>query len=515
MADHRNNGGAAASEVLLLASPLGKVGIGEGGSPNNADSQGAYTRQGDALEVGVPHSFSSLLPWEADGVDVGGDGCGVATNNYVQQETSKFKTIPLEYQLEVRSSAGGVVVELPEKQLEVGGVIIDDMSPITPDDQFILPWSWGRQGVLPGLSLEEAREEYQECFSPNRPWSKAWGGYDIAKPVRGCRAGELAAVMKCDKCGKVVYSPVGCCNNALCPECRSFYAKRKAVEATRRLEDWGLGRLSSSDEKRWGFPRFEFTVPDTKWEFFDSWSNIRRFMKVVRDVLARWYRLRVGGVMTVHTWGSEEFWTWKPHIPVLISGLGYDEDKGFVRLRLKRKIWELNYLRDIYTQAMCAEFGWPIESIPMDKKGHRRLDVNYGWCGGVESLAFRLGYMFRSPSPRRKLQGWRAMEGLNSTQILGVARHFYFLRGFRRIVWFGFFGNRKGKWLAAKLGVEYRQWKEKLDYWACPYCGGQLIIQGFKFVRSSAGRSPPPGLGSPRASPGVGTPEKCGVYTAQ
>lgn len=318
---------------------------------------------------------------------------------------------------------------------------------------------------------------------------------DIGEKVRCCEAGELAAVMRCSDCGRVVYSPVGCCNDALCPECRAFYGKRKAVEATRRLEDWGLGQLTDSEDKRWGFPRFEFTIPADRRDYFRDKKAVRRWLKLCREVLAKWYGLRVGGVETVHTWASKSFWDWSPHIHILIAGLGWSDDKGFVRLRLKRHNWELRNLRWLYTRAMMAEFGWSRDSVPLDSERRRLLVVHYGWCGGVESLAFRLGYMFRSPSPRRHFQGWQALEGLSRVQILGVARHFYWLKGFRRILWFGFFGNRLGKWLASKLGVKWRVWKDKLDYWRCPFCGGRLVMEGFKFIGCSAGRSPPPGLG--------------------
>jgi len=49
------------------ASTLGKVGIGEGGSLNNADTRVLIPGKGGAHEAGVP----SLLPGEAYGVDVG------------------------------------------------------------------------------------------------------------------------------------------------------------------------------------------------------------------------------------------------------------------------------------------------------------------------------------------------------------------------------------------------------------------------------------------------------------
>ncbi|MBT9141578.1 MAG: hypothetical protein DDT30_02178 [Dehalococcoidia bacterium] len=58
------------SGTLQKASTPGNVGIGEGGSLNNTDIRGAYTREAPSLELAAP----LLFPRQADGLDVWGGG---------------------------------------------------------------------------------------------------------------------------------------------------------------------------------------------------------------------------------------------------------------------------------------------------------------------------------------------------------------------------------------------------------------------------------------------------------
>jgi hypothetical protein len=301
-----------------------------------------------------------------------------------------------------------------------------------------------------------------------------------------CHSGELFARMQCQDCGKVIDAPVGGCEDALCPECRKYYSRRKAAEATERIKHFGAGYFKG---KQTGYPYAEFTVPDTSWELFYDLKKLSSWYGVVRKSLFEWYDLEVGMVQVVHTNSSKEFWKFKPHIPVQLAGIGYSEDKGWRPLRLYRQEWELRALRAIYTKRMLAAFPSIKREDIHTKDGF--LDVNYGYCKTVAVLGERLQYMFRYPSPGRRLQGWAALEPLDDWELLGVATQFLLMQGFRRIRWSGFLATRRGKWLAAQLGIELKPWDSELHENECPYCGGHLKFMGFVNAES---RAPPAGV---------------------
>ena len=61
-----------ANQSITQACSLVKVGIGEGGSPNNADSQGSYKASGPPGQISGGPNFKACL--EESGADVGGGG---------------------------------------------------------------------------------------------------------------------------------------------------------------------------------------------------------------------------------------------------------------------------------------------------------------------------------------------------------------------------------------------------------------------------------------------------------
>ncbi|MBA7706022.1 hypothetical protein ES703_114867 [subsurface metagenome] len=66
------NTASQANQSITQACSLVKVGIGEGGSPNNADVQGSYKASGLPGQIPGSSDFKACL--EESGVDVGGSG---------------------------------------------------------------------------------------------------------------------------------------------------------------------------------------------------------------------------------------------------------------------------------------------------------------------------------------------------------------------------------------------------------------------------------------------------------
>jgi len=137
---------------------------------------------------------------------------------------------------------------------------------------------------------------------------------------------------------------------------------------------------------------------------------------------------------------------------------------------------------------MCEAFGWKREDIPTKD---RLLDVKYGWVPkGEKALYRRLSYMLRSPSPKRKEQGWKALEGLSDEELRLAIAHFDLRAKGMVIRWFGFLQGKEYKEICEEWGVDPQAWREEPDYGQCPYCGGELVFK--EWAISSPGREPEP-----------------------
>lgn len=341
-----------------------------------------------------------------------------------------------------------------------------------------------------------------------------------ARKIRGCNAGVLWKMMECESCGRVQAVPVGRCGSRYCPECEAIDSRHKAKRAYARVKEFGVWR----GEKPGGFPFVEFTVPDFLWDRFKDPKEVGRLMSVVRDSLREWYGVLreeevedkrtgkrkkkwvkkgdIAGLQTFHSWSSRKFPKFVPHVPVLLAGHMWRDGKR-VRLRLYVKPWELRRLRRIYTRRMSEAFGFKREEVPTKDK---LLNVYYGYVGkgGVlyeldedgkyrkmkGGLMRRLQYMLRSPSPRRKVQGWKVLEGMSEEELRLALGHFDLRRKVRVVRWFGLWNGEEYKKLCEEFGVEPMAWREEPDYGRCPYCGGELVFK--EWAISSPGREPEP-----------------------
>ena len=130
--------------------------------------EGAYTSRGDALEAGVPLSVSGReahedAPWWG----------GASSSVHICDQVRKNEPA------------------------------------IAPDGQYVLPWGWGAQRPLPGLSREEFKGALVEALT-------ACHRDGDALAVAAC--GEDFKVGKCLTCGCSPAFPITC-DHRLCPDC--------------------------------------------------------------------------------------------------------------------------------------------------------------------------------------------------------------------------------------------------------------------------------------------------------
>ena len=312
--------------------------------------------------------------------------------------------------------------------------------------------------------------------------------------ILDCKAGVLYQMMECESCGRVLAVPCERCGSRYCPECEAIRSRWKGKEAASRIKPFGTGGRDDAGH----FPWAEFTCPLEKRDEFRDWESIGSWMEVVRDTLREFYGVlefivrkdgkggkwvktgEIGGLETFHSWSSKGFPNFLPHIPVLLSGLILKNGEK-IRMKMMLKPWELKRLRRIYTRRMCERFGWKREEI---KAKDNLLDVRYGWTRKGEGFLYRrVTYMLRSPSPSKKVQGWKMLEGLSDDEIRLALAHFDLRASGTTIRWFGFMCGKEYTHLCNEFGVEPLAWKEKPDFERCPYCGGRLVFREWAVCR--------------------------------